>query len=124
MRSTGRSSMAVLALLLALHLVFSSRLSFAFDISAYWDPVSVVQLEGQSLDTCAKSEWIRAVGPENCEVLQWYKEMGITNLCVHYRAVDYASFLDSCAAITRDSVTVMNERWPDEMFKYLEAQGA
>jgi hypothetical protein len=96
----------------------------AFDISAYWDPVSCVQLEGQSLDTCAKSEWIRAVGPDNCQVLQWYKEMGITDLFVHYRAVDYDSFLVTCAAVSGDSLNVMNERWPDEMFKYLEVQGA
>lgn len=93
----------------------------AFEISAYWDPVSVVQLETQfGLGNCPKPDWVYAVAPDNWKVLQWYKEMSITNLCIHYNPSDFANYLGAGG----DTLAVMNERWPNTMFQYLEAQGA
>jgi len=114
MRSTYRSSMAVLALLLFSFLFFIPLSSLAFDISAYWDPVSVVQLEGQwGLGNCSRDQWISAVGPDNYQVLRWYHEMGITDLCVHYRSSDFTNYLGTSG----ESLAVMNERWPNRMYQ-------
>jgi len=99
----------------------------AFDISAYWDPISMVQLEGHGqsgLQDCAgdsdRACWINAISvTHNAEVLQWYREMGITNLCVYYSPTDYEDYLGAC----EDTLAVMNERWPERMYQFLEAQG-
>jgi hypothetical protein len=100
----------------------------AFEISAYYDPISVVQLETQCcLDTCPKPEWVNGISfLDNADVLHWYQEMGITNLCVHYRPSDFNDYLAFAfpASEERESLGVMNERWPGRMYQYLEAQGA
>ncbi len=94
-----------------------------FEISAYWDPASVVQLSTQwGLGDCPGDtdmlSWIASINRlNNCEVLTQYKEMGITNLCIHYRAADYDEFLEACG----ESLAVMNERWPNRMYQYLES---
>lgn len=88
----------------------------AFEISAYWDPISLVQLETAfGMGNCPKPDWVYAVGPDNWQVLQWYKEMSITNLCIHYNPTDFNNYLGAGG----DTLAVMNERWPERMYQYL-----
>ncbi|MCX6600043.1 MAG: hypothetical protein NT025_00575 [bacterium] len=103
----------------------------AFDISAYWDPISMVQLEGHGTcllqqcegDSC-RVKWLRSISEQNNSyVLQRYQEMGITNLCVHYRPSDFNDYL-AASWESGETLGVMNERWPNRMYQYLEAQGA
>jgi hypothetical protein len=100
----------------------------AFEISAYYDPYSLVQANcyrgGFMLGNCdncvnrfCNFEIWKSSLRNNAQALQWLDAMGLTNLCTYYR---YGENYDSLLAGT--SFAVMNDYHDNETNRYLEAQ--
>jgi hypothetical protein len=110
----------------------SYTIVYGFDISGYNDPISIVRYfrysgqhsprlgdcdnNGQdSLPTPADwTAWQNAIA-NNDQALQWWQEMGMTNLYVWYEPSDYGR-------VNGMSMHVMTDHWPDQMFKYVESK--
>jgi hypothetical protein len=99
--------------------------AFAFDISVYYDPISMIRRRAEwdgGWGNCAGEPdyhvWISSVA-DNAQAIQWWREMGVNRLCVNYTLEDFA-LLPSGRPDT--TFKVINNRWPERMYQYLEAQ--
>ncbi|MCB9368896.1 MAG: hypothetical protein H6507_07320 [Calditrichaeota bacterium] len=63
---------------------------------------------------CTHDQWVTAIA-NNDEVLQWWREMGVTILEVNYDTGDYPFAASS-------GMRIMNEQYPSQTFKYLEGR--
>jgi hypothetical protein len=99
-----------------------------FDISVYFDPVSLVRANFEQTSyynstLCGLPSWqldqrlntyLHAIA-NNDSALQWWDSMGVTLLCTHYELADF----DTVLADANVSFNAINYRWPKRMFQYI-----
>ena len=103
---------------------------FGFDISVYFDPVSAVRITAdqtagfadtcdcQSWDyDCKLDAWLSSVA-NNEEAIRLWQEMGVNRLCVYYALDDFADLPAGPDTVFK----VINYRWPEHMYQFIEAQ--
>ena len=92
----------------------------AFEISAYYDPISIVLQDyyrgGSQLGGCSLAVRLQSVANNNDDVLRWYDEMGITILCTSYDQLSQFQNLNNY------HFRVMNSIYLNGSYRYLEAQ--
>ncbi|MBU0692941.1 hypothetical protein KKH18_14160, partial [bacterium] len=113
MKKRGSNPLIWTVLALSFFLSLPSR---AFDVSAYKDAVSTVRGSNDGAYGCWDKDQAIANLPNKYEVLQWWEEMGITNLCVVYNPDDFANHLSG------RTLQVMNWRYTEQGFKYVDGQ--
>ena len=102
-------------------LIVGCQFAFGFEISAYKDPISTVRLyvgpgNNTALGDCGLGHenyvrWMHNAKAGNDSVLEWYRDMGITNLCVYYANEDFSN-LDG------HNIKVMNGWLPMVGYRY------
>lgn len=125
-QSYAKICLSVGFLLLVIHSFDSAQ---AFDVSAYYDPYSVVRVHtrkgGFNLGDCnsdavidenERNQWLGNIA-NNSEVLRWYEELGLTNLCVYYDDT-----LDYDRVLSGRSFQVMNDWMHTGIYRYVEAR--
>jgi hypothetical protein len=98
----------ILGVFLTLTLFASLHSLQAFEISAYHDAVSIVRSANWDGYGLCDKDTVKIAGLQNNDqILQWWEEMGITNLYVVYDSVDFCR-------LNGHSLQVMNHRWPKQ----------